>query len=157
VNLVAVHVGPGERGPGDEILLTTLEHHSNIVPWQLLARRVGARLRYVDIDDEGRLRLDQYDELLSDRTKLVAVGHVSNALGTINPVAEVVERARAVGARVLVDGAQGAPTCPWTSRRWAATSTRSPATRWRAPWGSAPSGPGVSCWRRCRRTRAAAR
>jgi cysteine desulfurase / selenocysteine lyase len=112
VNLVASTWGQENVGEGDEILLTVLEHHSNIVPWQLLARRVGAKLRYVDIDDEGRLRLDQYDELLSEKTKLVAVGHVSNALGTINPVTEIAERAHRVGARVLVDGAQGAPHLP---------------------------------------------
>jgi cysteine desulfurase / selenocysteine lyase len=112
VNLVAATWGQDHVGPGDEILLTTLEHHSNIVPWQLLARRVGARIRYVDIDEHGRLRLDQYDDLLSDRTRIVAVGHVSNALGTINPVARIVDRARAAGARVLVDGAQAAPHLP---------------------------------------------
>ncbi len=112
VNLVAATWGVDHVGRGDEIVLTVLEHHSNIVPWQLLARRVGARLRYIDIDDEGRLRLEQYDEVLSERTRLVAVGHVSNALGTINPVAEIVERAHSVGARVLVDGAQGAPHLP---------------------------------------------
>jgi cysteine desulfurase / selenocysteine lyase len=112
VNLVASTWGQDHIGAGDEIVLTTLEHHSNIVPWQMLARRVGAVIRYVDIDEEGRLRLEQYEEVLSDRTRLVAVGHVSNALGTINPVAEVVERARSVGARVLVDGAQAAPHLP---------------------------------------------
>jgi cysteine desulfurase / selenocysteine lyase len=112
VNLVASTWGQDHVGEGDEILLTALEHHSNIVPWQLLARRVGAKLRYVDIDDEGRLRLDQYDELLSERTKIVAVGHVSNALGTVNPIVGIVERAHRVGARVLVDGAQSAPHLP---------------------------------------------
>lgn len=112
VNLVASTWGQENVGQGDEIVLTMLEHHSNIVPWQLLAKRVGATLRYIDIDDEGRLRLDQYDEVLSERTRLVVLGHVSNALGTINPVAEVVERAHAAGARVLVDGAQGAPHLP---------------------------------------------
>jgi cysteine desulfurase/selenocysteine lyase len=112
VNLVAGTWGPVHVGEGDEIVLTMLEHHSNMIPWQLLAHRVGARLRYVDIDDEGRLRLDQLDELLTSRTRLVALGHVSNALGTINPVPEIAERAHAVGARVLVDGAQGAPHLP---------------------------------------------
>ncbi len=112
INLVAATWGPANIGEGDEILLTRLDHHSNLVPWQLLRQRTGAVIRYVDVDDEGRLRLDQYDELLSERTRLVAVNHVSNALGTVNPVAEIVERARAVGARVLVDGAQGAPHLP---------------------------------------------
>ena len=109
INLVARTWGEQHVGEGDEILLTRLEHHSNLVPWQLLARRVGATLRYVDVDDEGRLRLDDYAALLSARTKLVAVNHVSNALGTINPVAEIAARAKAAGAAVLVDGAQGAP------------------------------------------------
>ncbi|MBW3554567.1 MAG: cysteine desulfurase [Gemmatimonadetes bacterium] len=112
INLVAATWGAGNVGPGDEILLTMLDHHSNVVPWQLLARRVGARLRYVDIDESGRLRLDQLDAALKGPVKLVALNHVSNALGTINPVAEVVERARSAGARVLVDGAQGAPHLP---------------------------------------------
>jgi cysteine desulfurase/selenocysteine lyase len=109
INLVAQTWGLENIGRGDEIVLTRLDHHSNIVPWQLVAGRVGAVIKYVDIDDDGRLRLDQLDALLSDRTKLVAMNHASNALGTINPVAEVAERAKAVGALVLVDGAQGAP------------------------------------------------
>lgn len=109
INLVAMTWAWSNLRPGDEIVLTLLEHHSNLVPWQLVAERTGAKLRYVDIDDEGRLRLDQLDALLSERTRLVAVGHVSNTLGTINPVREIVERAHAVGAKVLVDGAQAAP------------------------------------------------
>jgi cysteine desulfurase/selenocysteine lyase len=112
INLVAGAWGPDNVAEGDEILLTVLEHHSNIVPWQLLARRVGARLRFLDIDDEGRLRLDQLHEMLSERTRLVGVTHVSNSLGTINPIAEVVEAAHRVGATVLVDGAQAAPHLP---------------------------------------------
>lgn len=111
INLVAMTWGLENLREGDEIVLSILEHHSNIVPWQLVAARTGAKLRYVDIGDEGRLRLDELDELLSDRTKLVAVGHVSNALGTINPIREIVERAHRVGALVLVDGAQGAAHC----------------------------------------------
>ncbi|MGD8699411.1 MAG: cysteine desulfurase [Gemmatimonadales bacterium] len=109
INLVASAWGPENLTAGDEILLTVLEHHSNIVPWQLLAQRTGARLRCLDIDDEGRLRLDQLDELLTSRTRLVCVTHVSNALGTINPVAEIVAAAHRVGALALVDGAQAAP------------------------------------------------
>lgn len=109
INLVALAWGWANLREGDEIVVTVLEHHSNLVPWQLVAERTGARLRRVDIDGQGRLRLDQLDELLNERTRLVAVGHVSNALGTINPVREIVERAKAVGARVLVDGAQAVP------------------------------------------------
>jgi cysteine desulfurase / selenocysteine lyase len=112
VNLVAATWGQDNVSAGDQIVLTLLEHHSNIVPWQLLARRVGATLRYVEIDEDGRLRLDHLAGLLTERTRLVAVGHVSNALGTVNPVAEIVERAHAVGALVLVDGAQSAPHLP---------------------------------------------
>ncbi len=112
INLVAATWGQEHIGEGDEILLTRLDHHSNIVPWQLLAKRVGATLRYVDVDEDGRLRLDQYEALLSERTRLVGLNHVSNALGTINPVAEIAERARSVGAVVLVDGAQSAPHIP---------------------------------------------
>ena len=112
INLVAATWGPQNVGEGDEIGLTMLDHHSNIIPWQLLAQRVGARLRYVDIDDQGRLRLDQLDQLIGDRTRLVALNHVSTAPGTLNRVQEVVERAHAAGAVVLVDGAQGAPHLP---------------------------------------------
>jgi len=108
INLVATAWGLDHVGPGDEILLTVLEHHSNIVPWQLLARRTGAKLRYIELDEQGRLELDGLSSLLSERTKLVAVAHVSNSLGTINPVAEIAKAAHAVGALVLVDGAQGA-------------------------------------------------
>lgn len=108
INLVAMSWGWANLGEGDEVVLSVLEHHSNIVPWQLVAARTGAKLRYVDIDDEGRLDLAELDEILSERTKLVAVGHISNALGTINPIREIVERAKRVGALVLVDGAQGA-------------------------------------------------
>ncbi len=111
INLVAMTWGWANLREGDEILVTVLEHHSNLVPWQLVAQRTGARIKRLDIDEQGRLRLDQLDELLTERTRIVAVGHISNALGTINPVREIVERAKAVGARVLVDGAQGAPHC----------------------------------------------
>jgi len=109
INLVAATWGMDQLSEGDEILLTTMEHHSNIVPWQLVARRTGAKLKYIEMDDEGRLRLDELDSLLTDRTKLVAMNQVSNALGTINPVEEVIAAAHAKGALVLVDGAQAVP------------------------------------------------
>ena len=112
LNLVAWSWGTANLRPGDEILLTVLEHHSNLVPWQLLAARTGARLRFLDIDDQGRLELDGLDTLLTGRTRLVSVGHVSNALGTVSPVREIAERARNVGAVVVVDGAQSAPHLP---------------------------------------------
>lgn len=113
INLVAQSWGRANLGPGDIVVLSLLEHHSNIVPWQLVTRERGAELRYIDIDDSGRLRLEQLDDYLATgRVKLVSVTHVSNALGTINPVAEIVERAHAAGALVLVDGAQSVPHLP---------------------------------------------
>ncbi|MGH7458903.1 MAG: cysteine desulfurase [Longimicrobiaceae bacterium] len=112
LNLVARSWGDANLREGDEVLLSVLEHHSNLVPWQLLAERTGARLRFLDIDHQGRLRLDQLGELLSGRTKLVSLGHVSNSLGTVNPVGEVARRAHATGALVVVDGAQAAPHLP---------------------------------------------
>jgi len=107
INLVAHAWGAPSIRAGDEILLSVMEHHSNLVPWQLLAQRTGARLRFLELDDDGRLVLDDLPKLLSDRTRLVAVTHVSNALGTINPVKEIVAAAKRVGATVLLDGAQG--------------------------------------------------
>ncbi|HUH12088.1 MAG TPA: cysteine desulfurase [Longimicrobiales bacterium] len=109
INLVAASWGDANVGEGDEIVLSVAEHHSNLVPWQLLARRKGARLRFIGLGDDGRLALSDLDELLGPRTKLVAVGHISNTLGMVNPVAEIARRAHAVGALVLVDGAQAAP------------------------------------------------
>jgi len=106
INLVANSWGMANIAAGDEILLTGMEHHSNIVPWQMLCERVGATLRVLPINDAGELCMDRLAALLSERTKLVGVVHLSNALGTINPVAEIVRAAHAVGAKVLVDGAQ---------------------------------------------------
>ena len=109
INLVAAAWGAATLQRGDEIILTVLEHHSNIVPWQLVAARTGAVVRFVDIDEQGRIRLDQLREFLSPRTRMVAIGHVSNALGTIHPVREIADLVHAAGALLLVDGAQGAP------------------------------------------------
>ncbi|WP_242394284.1 cysteine desulfurase [Anaeromyxobacter oryzisoli] len=109
VNLVAQTFGRQRVGPGDEILVTCLEHHSNIVPWQLLCQEKGAALKVVPISDAGDLELDALDRLLGPRTRLLAVTQVSNALGTVTPIAEIIERAHARGVPVLVDGAQGAP------------------------------------------------
>ena len=106
VNLVAASFGGQRIGAGDEIILTGMEHHSNIVPWQLLAERVGAQIRVVPLFDDGSLDLDAYAALFGPRTRLVAVVHVSNALGTVNPVAEMIATAHAHGVPVLVDGAQ---------------------------------------------------
>ncbi len=106
VNLVAHGWGRGAIGAGDAIVLSELEHHSNIVPWQMLAEEVGATIRVAPIDDTGAIDVAALEALLDERTKLVAVSHVSNALGTINPVAAITEAAHRVGAKVLVDGAQ---------------------------------------------------
>ncbi|MCG4453192.1 cysteine desulfurase [Pseudomonas sp. MMS21-TM103] len=109
VNLVAQTYGKVHVHAGDEVLLSTMEHHSNIVPWQMLCEQSGARLRVAPIDDSGELLLDELERLIGPRTKLVAVTHVSNVLGTVNPIQRIVELAHAQGARVLVDGAQAAP------------------------------------------------
>ena len=109
INLVAQSYGRNRLKAGDEILVTEMEHHSNIVPWQLLCEQTGALLRVAPIDDAGALRMDKLEELINPRTRLVAVAHVSNALGTINPVRRLIDLAHAVGAPVLVDGAQAAP------------------------------------------------
>jgi cysteine desulfurase/selenocysteine lyase len=109
INLVARSWGDANLRPGDEILLTTMEHHSNLVPWQQLAVRSGAVIRHIPITDDGLLVLDQLGNLLSERTKIVAVGSVSNVLGTVNPVAEIARRAHEAGAVVLVDAAQSVP------------------------------------------------
>jgi cysteine desulfurase/selenocysteine lyase len=109
VNLVAQTFGRRGVGPGDEVLVTELEHHSNIVPWQMLCEEKGATLRAVPITDAGDLDLEALDRLLGPRTRLLAVTQVSNALGTATPVAEIVRRAKARGVPVLVDGAQGLP------------------------------------------------
>jgi cysteine desulfurase / selenocysteine lyase len=117
INLVARAWGDAHVRAGDEVLITAMEHHSNIVPWQQLCRRVGATLRAVPIDDRGQLRMDDVHRLLTERTKMVAVVQVSNALGTVNPVAEIVSAARHVGAAVLVDGSQAVAHLPTDVQR----------------------------------------
>ncbi len=109
INLVANSWGADNLSAGDEILLTTMEHHSNIVPWQLIAEKTGAIIRYIEMDPEGRLSLENLDELCGERTKIVACTQVSNSLGTINPVERIIERAKTVGSLVLIDGAQAVP------------------------------------------------
>jgi cysteine desulfurase/selenocysteine lyase len=112
INLVAHSWGRRHLREGDEILLSVMEHHSNLVPWQMLADAVGCKLKFLDIDEEGHLVLDHLDDMLTDRTRLVAISHVSNVLGTINPVRTIACAAKARGAVVLVDGAQGIPHGP---------------------------------------------
>jgi cysteine desulfurase / selenocysteine lyase len=116
INLVANTLawarGPLRVGEGDEVLITEMEHHSNIVPWQLLTERTGAKLRWFGLTDDGLLDLSNIDELITERTKVVALTWVSNMLGTVNPVAEIARRAHEVGAVVLVDAAQAVPQMP---------------------------------------------
>lgn len=106
INLVAQTYGRKFLKEGDEIIITTMEHHSNIVPWQMLCEEKGCILKVIPINEDGELLIDEYEKLLSERTKFVSVVHVSNALGTINPVKEIVEKAHRFGAKVLIDGAQ---------------------------------------------------
>jgi cysteine desulfurase / selenocysteine lyase len=112
INLVAQSYGRKHIGAGDEIIVSELEHHANIVPWQLLAEQVGAALRVIPINDRGELMLDEYVKLLGPRTKFVSVAHVSNSLGTVNPVEQIIALAHARGVPVLVDGAQSTPHLP---------------------------------------------
>jgi cysteine desulfurase/selenocysteine lyase len=109
INLVAQSYGRSVLKPGDEVVISWLEHHSNIVPWQLLCDQTGARLRVAPINDAGEVDVDAFGELVSSRTKIAALSHVSNALGTINPVKVMIDKAHAAGAVVLVDGAQAIP------------------------------------------------
>ncbi|MEK7696554.1 MAG: cysteine desulfurase, partial [Pseudomonadota bacterium] len=112
INLVAQTWGRANVKAGDEILLSEMEHHSNIVPWQMLCQQVGATLKVIPINDAGELQLDRIEALLTARTRLVGITHCSNALGTINPVREIIEQAHAAGAAVLVDGAQAVAHLP---------------------------------------------
>jgi cysteine desulfurase/selenocysteine lyase len=112
INLVAQTYGRTHVATGDEVLITAMEHHSNIVPWQLLCDEKGAKLRIAPINDNGELLLDEFEKLLGPRTKMVSLGHLSNALGTINPLSQIVGLAHAQGIPVLVDGAQAAPRLP---------------------------------------------
>jgi len=109
INLVAQTYGRVHVGPGDEVLITTMEHHSNIVPWQLLCEEKGAKLRVAPINDDGELLLEEFAKLLTPRTKIVAVAHVSNALGTVNPLRQIIQLAHQKNIPVLVDGAQAVP------------------------------------------------
>src|SRR6266571_458231 len=112
INLVMHGYGRKFIGAGDEIIISAMEHHANIVPWQMLCEEKGAKLRVIPMNDAGELLMDEYDALLNEKTKFVAVAHVSNALGTVNPVKEIIERAHKYGVPVLIDGAQQAPHGP---------------------------------------------
>ena len=158
-NTLAWARGPLEIGEGDEVVITQMEHHSNIVPWQLLTERKGARLRWFGLTDEGRLDLSDIDELINERTKVVSLTWVSNMLGTINPVAEIARKAHEVGAIVVVDASQAVPQLPVdvSGQRRVTCFWLSPATRSSDRPASACSGAGVRCSRRCRRSSVAAR
>jgi len=109
INLVAASYGRTFLNPGDEIIITVMEHHANIVPWQMLRDEKGLILKIVPIDDDGHFLMDEFEALLSDKTKLVAVPHISNVLGTVLPVKEIIRKAHAAGAKVLIDGCQAVP------------------------------------------------
>jgi cysteine desulfurase/selenocysteine lyase len=109
INLVASSYGRANIKEGDEILISTMEHHSNIVPWQILCQQTGAELKVIPMTDDGELIMEEYENLLGDRTKLVGICHVSNALGTVNPVKEIIDLAHSRGVPVLIDGAQAVP------------------------------------------------
>src|SRR5580658_7802877 len=117
INLVATSYGGKFLKPGDEIILSAMEHHSNIVPWQLLAERIGAKIRVIPMNDRGELSMEEFDRLLSDRTKIVSIAHLSNSLGTINPVRQIIEKAHARGAVVVIDGAQWVAHAPLDVRQ----------------------------------------
>ncbi len=112
INLVMQSWGRKNVGPADEVVISAIEHHSNIVPWQLLCEETGAKLRVIPVNDAGEVLLDEYERMLNPRVKIVAVGHASNALGTINPIAKMTSLAHAHGALILIDGAQGVPHLP---------------------------------------------
>ncbi|GJM35954.1 MAG: cysteine desulfurase [Saprospiraceae bacterium] len=112
INLVAQSLGDEVLKPGDEVLITAMEHHSNLIPWQMLCKRIGARLRVIPMDDRGALKLENLSDLLNDRTRILAMVHISNSLGTINPVKKIIQKAREKGILVLVDGAQSVAHLP---------------------------------------------
>ncbi len=109
INLVAHSYGKKFVESGDEVVISNIEHHANTVPWQVLCEEKGAKLKAIPVNDRGELIMEEYDKLLTNRTKVVSVNHVSNALGTVNPIKEIIDKAHAVGAKVLIDGAQSAP------------------------------------------------
>jgi cysteine desulfurase/selenocysteine lyase len=112
INLVAASWARSNLQPGDEVVVTEMEHHSDMVPWQMVTQERGATLRYLRLGDDGKLELDDIDSIINDRTKMVSIVHSSNSLGTINPVKEITARARSVGAAVMIDGAQSVPHMP---------------------------------------------
>ena len=157
INLVAYTFARERIKPGDEIVLSIMEHHSNIVPWHFLRERQGAVIKWAPVDEEGNFLLDEFEKLLTPRTKMVAITHMSNMLGTLVPVKDVVKLCKARGIPVLVDGAR--PRCISTSMcgTSAAISMPSPVTSSTARPASACCGASTICSPPCRRSTAAAR
>ena len=156
INFIAQSWGRANVKEGDEILVSHLEHHANIVPWQQLCAQTGAKLRVAPVDDSGQIILEAYEKLLGPKTKIVSVTQVSNALGTVTPVAEMTAMAHQHGVCVLIDGAQSVAHIPVNVQRWTATSSSFPATRCSGRWASASSTRGKRCWPRRLPGRAAA-
>ncbi len=150
INLVANSWGNANVGAGDNIIISEMEHHANIVPWQMLCARVGAELRVIPLNPDGTLQLDVVPGLFDPRTRLLAITEVSNVLGTENPLAALIALAHQHGAKVLVDGARAVMHHPVDVRRWAAIFMFSPPTSCMGRPGSACSTPGPSCCRRWR-------
>jgi cysteine desulfurase/selenocysteine lyase len=150
INLLANSFGASLKA-GDEIMLSVLEHHSNLVPWQMLAARRGVTLRFLPMTEEGRLDLDRLDNELTGRCRLVALTHCSNVTGALTDVSRVVKAARTVGAKIMLDGAQRAPHGPLTFAGSISTSMPSQATRPTGRRVSACSGAGANCSKTCRR------
>ena len=157
INLVAHSYGRRQIRAGDEVIISTMEHHSNIVPWQILCEATGAVLRVVPINDNGEFLLEEYARLLNARTKFVAVTQVSNALGTITPVRQIIDMAHAAGARVLIDGAQAVSHMPVDVQEldcdfYVFSGHKAVRTNrdWRALWQSCPAGSHAALpeWRR---------
>ena len=157
INLAAQSFGGLHIGPGDEIVLTIMEHHSNIVPWHFHRERRGAVIKWVPVTDEGEFRLEDFEAAITPRTKMVAITHMSNVLGTITPVKEVCKIAHAHGAYVLVDGSQGAVHLPVDVQDIDCDFYALPATRFMGRAASARSMANGSISKPCPPTRAAAR
>ena len=157
LNLVASSFGRKYLKPGDEVIITGMEHHSNIVPWQILRKEIGINLRVVPFNDDGELLMDQYESMLNERTRLVSVVHQSNALGTVNPVTEIADLAHQRGIPVLVDAAQSVPHMPVDVQALGADFLAFPGTNSTVPRESARCGDAATCWTTCRPTNRAAR
>lgn len=151
MNLVAYSYGMANLKAGDEILVSIMEHHSNILPWQMVSRATGAKLVFLECEPDGTITKEKMDAAFSEHTRMVAVTQVSNVLGCVNDIPELVKRARACGAAILMDAAQSAPHMPLTCRNWTWTLWRSPVIRCWHLWVSACCTASRNCWKRCRR------